>query len=302
MAINTLQGYSDELANMVEKVTRSVVRVEARERIAGSGVVWSSEGAIITADHVVERDDNISVQVDGTKYDAELAGRDSSTDLALLRIKGNNLVAAQIADSKTLKAGNLVFAIGRPWGGEAIVSGGILSALGKFGRVWGGENQFREGLIHADVTLYPGFSGGPLADASGRVVGINTSAIGRGIALAIPTETVARVAEALLKDGHVKRGYLGIGVQKIPLQASLAQKLSLTQETGLMVLMVESGSNAEKAGFLPGDILVGLNGSNIARLRELNQWLSTTPGGRQVQARLIRGGELKELPIAVELR
>lgn len=302
MAINTLQGYSDELANMVEKVTRSVVRVEARERIAGSGVIWSSEGAVITADHVIERDDNISVQVDGTKYDAELAGRDSSTDLALLRIKANNVVAAQIADSKTLKAGNLVFAIGRPWGGEAIVSSGIVSALGKFGRLWGGENQFREGLIHADVTLYPGFSGGPLADASGRVVGINTSAIGRGIALAIPTETVARVAEALLKDGHVKRGFLGIGVQKIPLQASLAQKLSLTQETGLMVLMVESGSNAEQAGFLPGDILVGLNGSTIARLRELNHWLSTTTGGRKVQARLIRGGELKELPIAVDFR
>lgn len=302
MAINTLQGYSDELANIVEKVTRSVVRVEARERVAGSGVVWSSDGAIITADHVLERDDNIRVQMDGTTYDAELAGRDPSTDLALLRIKASNLVAAQVADSKTLKAGNIVFAVGRPWGGEAIVSGGIVSALGRFGRAWAPENQFREGLIHADLTLYPGFSGGPLADASGRIVGINSSAIGRGMALAIPTETVARVAEALLKDGHVKRGYLGIGVQKIPLQASLTQKLSLTQETGLMVLMVEPGSNAEKAGFLPGDILIGLNGTNIARLRELNRWLSNTTGGRQVQARLIRGGELKELPITVDLR
>ena len=306
MALTNLQAFSDELAAVVAQVTRSVVRVEARQRVAGSGVVWTSEGAIVTADHVVEREENIRVVLDGSTYDAELAGRDPTTDLAVLKIKGSNLVPAQVADSKTIKQGNLVFAVGRPWGNEAIVSAGIVSALGKWGRAFGGENQFREGLIHSDVTLYPGFSGGPLADASGRVVGINSSVLGRDLSLAIPSETVARIAEQLLLKGRIERGYLGIGVQKIPLQQSLqqllAQKLGVQQETGLMILQVEPGTNAEKAGFLPGDILVGLNGTAIARVRELNRWLANESGGRTVNAQVIRGGELKEIPITVGLR
>lgn len=306
MALGNLQAYSDELAAVVAQVTRSVVRVQARQRIAGTGVVWPHSGefgAIVTADHVVERDENIRVVFDGSTYEAELAGRDPTTDLAVLKIKPDaGLVAAQIAESKTLQQGNLVFAVGRPWGNEAIVSGGIVSALGKFGQGNGWGNPFQEGLIHSDVTLYPGFSGGPLADASGRVVGINSSVLGRDLSLAIPSETVARIAQQLLTEGRVKRGYLGVGVQKIPLQESLAKKLGLAQETGLMVLMVESGTNAEKAGILPGDILVGLNGSTIARVRELNRWLANESGGREVKAKVIRGGELKEFPVTVGVR
>lgn len=302
MALANLQAYSDELAAVVAQVTRSVVRVEARQRIAGTGIVWTREGAIVTADHVVEREENIRVVFDGTTFQAELAGRDPTTDLAVLKIQGANLMPAQIADAKSLKQGNLVFAVGRPWGEEAIVSGGIVSALGKFGRSNGWGSQFKEGLIHSDVTLYPGFSGGPLADASGRIVGMNSSVLGRDLALAIPSETVARIAEQLLTDGRIKRGYLGVGVQKIPLQQSLAQKLGLAQETGLMILQVEAGTNAEKAGLLPGDILIGLNGSTIARVRELNRWLASESGGRDVQARVIRGGEIKELPITVGVR
>lgn len=301
MALENLQAFSDELAAVVAKVTRSVVRVEARQRIAGTGVVWTADGAIVTADHVVEREENIKVVFDGSSYDAELAGRDPSTDLAVLRIRGAALQPAQVADL-TLKQGNLVFAVGRPWGQEPIVSAGIVSALGKFGQSNGWGQQFREGLIHTDVTLYPGFSGGPLADASGRVVGINSSIIGRDLSLAIPTETVSRIAEQLLTEGRIKRGYLGVGVQKIPLQESLAKKLGLTQETGLMILTVEPDTNAEQAGLLPGDILVGLNGSTIARIRELNRWLANETGGRQVNARVIRGGALRELPITVGVR
>lgn len=302
MALDSLQAYSDELAAKVAHVARSVVRVEARQRVAGTGIVWTAEGAVVTADHVVEREENIHVSFDGQTFDAELVGRDPTTDLAVLKIKASNLFPAQVAESKSLKQGNLVFAVGRPWGEEAIVSAGIVSALGKFGgnAVWG--NQFKEGLIHSDVTLYPGFSGGPLADASGRVVGINSSVLGRDLALAIPSETVSRIAEQLLTKGRIERGYLGIGVQKIPLQQSLAEKLKLTQETGLMVLQVETGTNAEKAGFLPGDILVGLNGTTIARVRELNRWLAGESGGRSVAARVIRGGELKEFPVTVGVR
>ncbi len=302
MSLENLQAYSDELAAVVAKVSQSVVRVEARQRVAGTGVVWTSEGAIVTADHVVERDENIRVVFNGSTFEAELAGRDHSTDLAVLKIKGANLVPAQVAEAKSLKQGNLVFAVGRPWGDEAIVSAGIVSALGKFGRAFMGASQFKEGLIHSNLILYPGFSGGPLADASGRIVGINSSVLGGDLALAIPSETVARIAEQLLTKGRIERGYLGVGVQKIPLQQSLAQKLGLNQETGLMVLQVEAGTNAEKAGFLPGDILVGLNGSVIARVRELNRWLANESGGRDVNAQVIRGGELKEFPITVGVR
>ncbi|MCG3141090.1 MAG: Periplasmic serine endoprotease DegP [Anaerolineae bacterium] len=301
--MGNLQTYSDELAAVVAQVTRSVVRVEARQRIAGTGVIWSSDGAIVTADHVVEREENIRVVLDGATFQAELAGRDPTTDLAVLKIKSDApLQPAQVADSKTLKQGNLVFAIGRPWGQEAIVSGGIVSALGRFGMGNGWGAQFREGLIHSDVTLYPGFSGGPLADASGRVVGINSSVLGRDLALAIPSETVARIAEQLLTDGRIRRGYLGIGVQKIPLQATLAQKLGVTQETGLMILQVEPGTNAEKAGLLPGDILIGLDDTPIARVRELNRWLAAESGGRVVNAKIIRGGELIKLSVTVGTR
>ncbi len=302
MALDSLQSFSDQLAATVEKVTRVTARVNARNRVAGSGIVWSSDGAILTADHVVEREENIQVQLEGQSYDAELVGRDPTTDLAVLKVNATNLVAAQVADSKILKAGNLVFAVGRPWGDEPIVSSGIVSALGRFGAAHGWGGQFREGLIHADVVLYPGFSGGPLADASGRVVGINSSVIGRGMSLAIPTETASRVAAELLKEGRIKRGYLGVGVQKIPLADSLTQKLGLKHETGLMVLTVEPGSGAEKSGVLPGDILVGLNGTDLQRVRELHRWLSSESGGREVKARVIRGGELKEFPITVGVR
>lgn len=303
MALSNLQAWSDELAAIVAQVTRSVVRVEARQRIAGTGVVWTSEGAIVTADHVVEREENIRVVFDGTTYDAELAGRDPTTDLAVLKIKGaSGLVPAQVADFKSLKQGNLVFAVGRPWGAEPIVSAGIVSALGRFGRFNGWGAAFREGLIHSDVTLYPGFSGGPLADASGRIVGINSSVLGRDLSLAIPSETVSRIAQQLLTEGRIKRGYLGIGVQKIPLQESLASKLGLSQETGLMVLQVEAGTNADKAGFLPGDILVGLDGTVIARVRELNRWLAGEVDGREVAAKVIRGGALHEFAVTVGSR
>ncbi len=301
MAMGSLQDYSDQLAAMVEKVTRSTARVDARYRVAGTGIVWSSDGVIVTADHVVEREENIHVQLDGTAFDAELVGRDPTTDIAVLRINSKSAVAADISDPNTLKQGNLVFAVGRPWGEEAIVSGGVVSAIGRFGfgGGWDATGQFREGLIHADLTLYPGFSGGPLADASGRVVGMNTSVIGRGMSLAVPTETLARVAAELLKEGRIRRGYLGIGVQKIPVSDSLRNKLGLEQQTGLMVLTVESGGVAEKAGFLPGDMLVGANGTPLARVRELHRWLSSERAGKQAKARVIRGGEIKELNVTI---
>ncbi|MGB8647691.1 MAG: trypsin-like peptidase domain-containing protein [Anaerolineae bacterium] len=298
MALDSLQAYSDQLAATVAKVAHSTARVDARNGVPGAGIVWSADGVIVTADHVIEREENIRVELEGGTYDAELAGRDPNTDLAVLRVKGATPVAADIAGPQTLKAGHLVIAVARPWG-DTVASAGIVSSIGQFdaGQRWG--EQFREGLVNAELTLYPGFSGGPLADASGRVVGMNTSGPGQRMRIAIPSETIARVAAELLKEGRIKHGFLGIGVQKIPLAQALGEKLALKQETALMVLTVEAGSAAEKGGFFPGDILVGLGDETIARVRELHRWLGTARPGQQVQARVIRGGEIKELSVTI---
>lgn len=302
MALDSLQAYSDQLAEAVEKVVKSVARVDARNRVSGSGMVWSADGVIVTANHVVEREEDLKVQLNGNVYEAELAGRDPTTDIAVLRVKATGLPAADIADAAGLKMGHLVFAVGRPWDGQPIASAGIVSALGPFPFGPHGSEQFREGLIRSDVTLYPGFSGGPLADARGRVVGMNTSVIGRDLSVAVPAGTLARIVPELVKSGRISRGYLGVALQKIPLAHGLAQKVGVTLETGLMVLGVEPGTPAEKAGFLPGDILVGMNETPIGRLRELRAWLSTQESRREVQARIIRGGKLEQLAVTVDVR
>ncbi len=298
MALDSLQAFSDELAATVAKVALSTVRVDARNGVAGAGIIWSLDGIIVTADHVLEREESIRVEMEGGAYDAELIGRDPATDLAVLRVKGTNLAVADIAAPQTVKPGHLVVAVARPWG-NTVASAGIVSSIGRFesSQRWG--EQFREGLINAELTLYPGFSGGPLADAGGRVVGMNTSGPGQRMRVAIPSETIARVAAELVKEGRIKRGFLGIGVQKIPLPEGLAQKLKLKQETGLMVLTVEPESAADKGGVLPGDILIGLGGEPIARVRELHRWLGAARPGQEVPARVIRGGEIKEIRVAI---
>lgn len=298
MAMDSLQALSDQLAAIVQRVARSTARVDARNGVPGAGIVWSADGVIVTADHVIEREDNLRVELEGGSYQAELVGRDPGTDLAVLKAGGTNLAAAEIASPQTLAPGHLVIAVARPWG-QTVASAGIVSSLGRTSEGGHWAEQFREGLVNAEITLYPGFSGGPMADASGRVVGMNTSGPGQRMRLAIPSETIARVAAELLKEGRIKRGYFGIGVQKIPLAQALAEKLGIKQETGLMVLTVESGSAADKSGLLPGDILVGVGDLTIARVRELHHWLASIRGGEHVQVHVIRGGELKQIPVTL---
>lgn len=298
MSLN-LQEYSDQLASVVEQVSKSVVRVDARHRVAGTGIAWSNDGVILTADHVVEREENIRVTLgDGSEHDAELAGRDPATDIAALRVKGVTLAPASLAPLSSLRLGNLVIAVGKPWDNEIVVSAGVVSSLGRGKR----RGPFRDGLVQTDAVMLPGFSGGPLVDASGRVVGMNSSVLGRGASLAIPHETAARVMNELLKEGHVKRGYLGIGVQTVPIAEALAQKMGLKQESGQMILTIEAGAPAEKSGILPGDILVALNGDTLEHTHELHRWLAQDRANQTVQARLIRGGELKEINVTIGSR
>lgn len=290
-----LSRLSEELAATVAEGGHSVVRVEARDRLPASGIVWSSDGIIVTAHHVVERDDNINVGLpDGQSVAATLVGRDPTTDLAVLRAQTRGLRLPSWTEPESLRVGHLTLALGRP-GRSVQATLGIISALGDSWRSPGGGHIDR--YVQTDVTMYPGFSGGPLVDASGRVLGLNTSALLRSTSLAVPVSTIRRVVETLLTHGRIRRGYLGVGAQTVRLPAALAQQLG--QETGLMLASVESGSPAERHGLLLGDILVSLDGQALRSVEDLLVLLTGERVGATVPARVVRGGQARELRVTI---
>jgi len=293
-----LAQFSDALAQAVETAGRSVVAVKARRRFPGSGVLWAPAGTVVTADHVLEREDDIQVGLaDGRDLPATVVGRDPSTDLAVLRVAAEGLAPAVTADSEAVRVGHYVLALGRSSAGAPSASSGIVSAVGGPWRSRRGASV--EGYLRADLTLYPGFSGGPLVDTSGRVVGINTSLLAAGHGVALPLATVRRVTEALLSQGRIRRGFLGVSTQPVRLPPQLAQGLSLGQETGLLILAAETDGPADKAGLLIGDILVGFAGTPVRDTDDLLGLLGPERIGTQQQARLVRGGELRELTATV---
>ena len=298
MPLSDLQGLSDQFAAVVEKASQSVVRVDARHRVAGTGIVWSADGIVVTADHVVEKEEGIEVLLsNGKSAKAELIGRDPSTDVAALRLSGaSGLSMANWTEPAQIKAGHLCFALGKPWDNTPIVSGGIINAVGV-----GIRGHGRNGFVQSDVVMLPGFSGGPLVDASARVIGMNSSVLGRGVSLAIPVEVMRRVVNDLLKEGRVKRAYLGVGLQPVPLAASLSDKAG-GQDRALMILTVESGGPAEQSGLLPGDILLALDGTPLTEVEALQKSLSPERVGQSVKARVVRGGEVREVTVKVGSR
>ena len=300
--VSALSAFSDQLADVVAKAARSIVTVAARPRQTATGILWKSENEtiVLTADHVVEREDDIKVVLpDGKEVKAQLIGRDPGTDLAALRLPTDALGAdAQPAETGgALRPGHLVLAIGRPGKDGPRVSFGAVSAIDGPRRSWhGGEI---EGVIFADVTLYPGFSGGPLVDLSGKVVGLNSSHLTRQTSSAIPLVTLDRVAKTLLTHGRVRRGYLGVGTQQVPLPEALAQKAGLTQESALLVVNVEPGSPAEKGGLMLGDLLALVGDQPIIDVDSLRAQLSSDKLDQALSVRVIRGGEVQNLTITV---
>jgi len=291
---SVVEGISNELAGMVEAAGPAIVRVEGRRRLPASGIVWSDDGIVVTAHHVVERDDRIGVGLaDGNKVDAELVGRDPTTDLAVLRVEGAQPSSAKSAQVDDLSVGHLVLALGRP-GRTVQATLGIVSALGTSWRTAAGGTIDR--YLQTDVVMYPGFSGGPLVDADGKVLGLNTSAL-RGVSLTIPSLTVDRVVESILSHGRVQRGYLGVGVQPVNLPEALAEELG--QETGLIIISVEAGSPAEAGGLTLGDTLLSVHGEPVRRLDDLLSLLSGELVGEEVLIRILRGGESGEQKVTV---
>ncbi len=291
----TLHELSSNIAELVAAANPHIVRVEGRRRLAATGVVYRSDGLIVTANHVVERDDNLTIGLhDGTTHSATLVGRDPNTDIALLRIEATDLQAATWSDPSALRVGHIVLALGRP-GQTVQATLGVISALGGGWRSPAGADI--EQYLQTDVAMYPGFSGGPLLAADGSFAGLNSSALLRGISIALPAPTIVRVVDTLLAHGRVPRGYLGVGIQPVRLAPALQERVS--QPTGLMIMSVEANSPAEQAGVTQGDILISVDGKALNHVDDLQSLLSSTPVGKAVTMRLARGGDLQEVPVTI---
>ena len=290
-----LGAFTDALAGAVAQAGTAVVRVDARRRMAASGVVWALGGLILTADHALERDEDVTVGLpDGRTVGASIVGRDPGSDLALLRAEGADL--PPIARGTRPQVGSLVLLVARPGAGLA-TSIGVISAIGGPSRTrWGGTV---EGTIRTDAAFFPGFSGGALVDTSGRLLGVATSYRGWDYGLGIPLETAERVTAALTSHGRIKRGYLGISSQPVAIPEPLRQALGVSQESGLVIVGVEEGSPAERGGLLLGDVLVVFGGQPVRHTDDLLGLLGPERVGQATAARVVRGGEPREVSVVV---
>ena len=296
-AIGMLARLSDDLAAAVERAGAGTVTVNARRRMPASGIVWTEDGLIVTANHVVERDEEITVGLpDGREVAATVVGRDPGSDIALLKAEATGVEVAPRATAPA-KVGNLVLAVARPGPSGPMASFGAVSVVGGAWRTATGGSV--EGFVRADVAMLPGFSGGPLVDASGKILGLNSSTLGRGGGLTVPVAAIARVVEALQAHGKVRRGFLGIGAQAVRLPAALVSAHGLAKEQGLLVVGVEPNGPAERDGLLLGDVIVALNGEPVTEVEELQDKLTSDWVGKPLPVRVIRAGAPKDLSITV---
>ena len=293
----TLQSLSRDLANVVEQAGTAVVAINAQRHLSSSGVYWR-DGVVVTAAHTLGRTEDISVILSsGETVAATLAGTDPSTDLAMLKINNAKLTAPPFGDTSQLKVGQVVLAVGR--GAQR----GLNATLGIVGVLSGAWRTWRGGLIDQfiglDLVLHPGAAGGPLVDAHGRVLGINTSGLSRNMELAIPVSTVNRVVEQLLEKGHIGRGYLGLGMYAIPLPEDLKSALNPSADSGLIVVSVEPQGPGSKAGVLLGDVIIALEGKAVSNVRDLQALLEPESVGKTIPVSLIRSGKSVEVNVTI---
>src|SRR5215471_10292257 len=267
-----LQQVSEALAATVAAISPGLVRVAARRRLPASGIIWSADGLIVTAHHVIEQDEAIRVGLhSGQTVPATLLGRDATTDLAVLRVSRVELAPPVWAepDLASLRVGHLVLAVGRP-GQQAQATLGIVSALGESWRTPTGGRLDR--YVQTDVVMFPGFSGGPLVNAAGQVLGLNTSALLQGLSLTVPVATLRHVVDLLRTHGKIRRGYLGVRTQPVHLPAVLQERVG--QDTGLLVITVGPHSPAEQGQLLLGDTLISLYETPVRQPEDLLAYLS----------------------------
>jgi len=288
-------AYSNAVVSAVDQVGPSVVKVDAGG--TGSGFIFAPDGLILTNSHVVAQSTRrIGVTLpDGRDLVADLVGDDPHTDLAVLRVSAPDLIAAPFGDSSTLKPGQLVVAIGNPFGFQHTVTAGVVSALGRSLRAR--TVRLMENLIQTDAALNPGNSGGPLVTSRAQVVGVNTAVIlgGQGIAFAVPINTARYVVSCLLRDGRVRRSHLGVAGHDQQIPRSLVRHHQLASEQGLTITAVSEGTPAAEAGLRPGDRIVEFAGESVRGVDDLHRLLTEDRIGQVVAVKIIRRGELRRI-------
>jgi S1-C subfamily serine protease len=301
-----LDPYSQLVSQSAERVGPAVVGIEARSRSgrargAGSGVIYTPDGYVLTNSHVAQRADTARVSLsDGRVCDAVRVGDDPATDLAVLRLSGNGFPHATLGSSAGLRVGQLVIAVGNPLGYQATVTAGIVSALGRTLRTASG--RLIDSVIQTDAPLNPGNSGGPLADAVGRVIGINTAVAGgaQGICFAIGSDTAVEVAYQLMRHGRVRRSRLKLAGQTIALDRRILRALARTQPGAVMISEVLSGGPAQQAGLERGDLLLELDGECLSGVDSLHRLLTAERAGRGIEIRLLRRGKPHSVTVVPE--
>ncbi len=305
-----LDAYSRAVIGAAESVSPSVVNIETRHHVrgreaggSGSGFVFTPDGFILTNSHVVHGAMRIDVMLpDGRRFRAVLVGDDPDTDLAVIRIDASNLAPAVLGDSGRIRPGQLVIAIGNPFGFQCTVTSGVVSALGRSLRAQSG--RLIDNVIQTDAALNPGNSGGPLVNSRGEVIGVNTAAIrgAQGICFATAINTAKFVAARLIKDGSIRRGHIGVVGQDVALPRRLIRFHNLPVDSGVRVEEVVPGGPAEGAGVLRGDVIVAFDGRPIAGIDHLHRSLTDAQVGVRCELSLIRGVEKMDLGVFPETR
>jgi S1-C subfamily serine protease len=304
-----LDAYSRTVVSAVTRVAPAVVNIDVTQRVNvrrgageisgnGSGFVITPDGFILTNSHVVHAATRIVVNLSGGRdYPAQLIGDDPETDLAVIRIDAPQLVHVRLADSESLRVGQLAIAIGNPFGFQASVTAGVISALGR--SMYSQSGRLIDNIIQTDAALNPGNSGGPLVNSAGEVIGVNTAMIrpAQGICFAIASNTARLVAGWLIRDGRIRRSYIGVAGQNVPLHRRVIRFYDLPLETGVLVVSIEKNSPAERAGLREGDLIVGFNDQPIGSVHDLHKILVGEQIGVGASLTVIRHTEKLELTI-----
>jgi S1-C subfamily serine protease len=312
-----LDAYSRAVIGAAEKVSPAVVNIDVGQRPrgqlandlqrppeargSGSGFIFTPDGFIMTNSHVVHRANRIEVTLsDGRRFQADLVGDDPDTDIAVVRIHGSNLVPAVLGDSQSIHVGQVAIAIGNPYGFQCTVTAGVVSALGRSLRSKSG--RLIDNVIQTDAALNPGNSGGPLVTSRGEVIGVNTAVIfpAQGLCFAVGINTATFVAGRLIKDGKVRRSYIGVAGQNVPLPRRFTRFHKLSVESGILVASIEADSPAQRAGLVEGDVIVGYNGHSIAGIDDLHRRLTDQEVGARSFLTIIRRTEKLDLAIVPE--
>src|SRR6266571_1724067 len=314
---DVLDAYSRAVSSAAEKVSPSVENIEVEQPVrsrrpnvpripqerrgSGSGFIFTPDGFTLTNSHVIHGAKKIEVTLpDGHKHQADLVGDDPDTDLAVIRLNAPNLVPAQLGDAHRIRVGQLVIAIGNPYGFQYSVTAGVVSALGRSLRAQSG--RLMDAVIQTDAALNPGNSGGPLVNSRGEVIGVNTAMIlpAQGISFATSIDTAKFVASRLIRDGKVSRSYIGLAGQNVPLPRRIVRYYDLVVESGILVVSFEANSPARNAGLREGDIIVGFDDHTTAGIDDLHKLLSEDRIGHKSSLVVIRGTEKLSLEVIPE--